>query len=40
MNYRIEKKAAFQIAGIKKRLPVNVEENFTEIPQFWNQFMK
>ena len=40
MNYRIEKKAAFKIAGIKKSLPVNVEENFTEIPQFWNQFFQ
>ena len=37
MKYRIEKKAAYKIAGVKKQLPVNVEENFTEIPKFWGE---
>ena len=37
MNYRIETKEAFRIVGAKRRYPMNAEENFAEIPKFWNQ---
>ena len=35
MNYRIEKKDAFRIVGTKGHYELNVEENFTQIPAFW-----
>lgn len=35
MNYRIEKKSAFRIVGVKEHLPMDVEMNFARIPQFW-----
>lgn len=37
MNYRIEKKDAFRIVGIKEHYKLNVEENFAQIPAFWAQ---
>ena len=35
MNYRIEKKDAFRIVGVKEHYELNVEENFGQIPAFW-----
>lgn len=35
MNYRIEKKEAFRIVGVKKHMEWNVEENFAQAPQLW-----
>lgn len=35
MNYRIEKKEAFRIVGVKAHYGLNVEENFAQIPEFW-----
>ncbi len=35
MNYRIEKKDAFRIVGVKENYKLNVEENFAQIPLFW-----
>ncbi len=35
MNYRIEKKDAFRIVGVKEHHELNVEENFAQIPAFW-----
>ena len=37
MNYRIETKEAFRIVGMKKRFPMDVEENFSEVPRFWQE---
>ncbi len=37
MNYRIEKKEAFRIVGVKKRYELNIEENFSEVPMFWQK---
>lgn len=37
MNYRIEKKDAFRIVGVKEHMELNVEENFARIPQFWEE---
>lgn len=37
MNYRIEKKDAFKIAGISQHYSMNVEENFSQIPLFWRK---
>lgn len=37
MNYRIEHKEAFRIAGVMRHFKLNVEENFTEVPKFWTQ---
>lgn len=37
MNYRIENKDAFRIVGVKAHYEMNVEENFMQIPQFWQQ---
>lgn len=36
MDYRIEKKEAFRIAGIVKSLDKDIEKNFKEVPQMWN----
>ncbi len=35
MYYRIEKKEAFKIIGIKEHYTINIEENFKSIPLFW-----
>ncbi|MFA0814464.1 MAG: effector binding domain-containing protein [Anaerofustis sp.] len=37
MNYRIQQKDAFQIIGVKERYPINSEQNFAEIPTFWQK---
>lgn len=37
MEYRIEKKEAFRIVGVKESMDVNLEENFAKIPQLWQQ---
>lgn len=35
MNYRIEKKEAFRIVGVKEHYEINIEENFATVPIFW-----
>ncbi|WP_242870127.1 GyrI-like domain-containing protein [Tindallia californiensis] len=40
MNYKIEKKEAFRIVGVKKHFDCNIEENFSEIPQFWTEVIQ
>jgi len=35
MNYKIEKKDAFRIVGVKEHLTLNVEENMTRVPVLW-----
>lgn len=35
MEYRIEKKEAFRIVGMKGKLSKDLEENFREVPQMW-----
>jgi AraC family transcriptional regulator len=35
MDYRIEKRDAFRIVGVKAHYALNVEENFAQIPIFW-----
>ncbi|WP_410772608.1 GyrI-like domain-containing protein [Fontibacillus sp. BL9] len=37
MNYKIEKKEAFRIVGVKESMNVNLEENFVEVPRLWQQ---
>ncbi len=37
MNYKIETKDAFRIVGVKKHFPMDVEENFAEVPRFWQE---
>ncbi len=37
MNYKIETKDAFKIVGVKKNYPMNVEENFMNVPLFWQE---
>ncbi len=37
MNYRIEKKEAFRIVGVKEHHDIHVEENFAQIPLFWQK---
>ncbi|SFD25177.1 AraC family transcriptional regulator [Clostridium uliginosum] len=37
MDYRIVKKDAFRIVGIKGLIGKNVEESFKIVPQLWNQ---
>ncbi len=37
MNYKIETKEAFRIVGAKRNYIMNAEENFSEIPMFWNE---
>ena len=37
MNYRIVKKEAFRIVGVKKHFRINIEENFAEVPLFWQK---
>jgi AraC family transcriptional regulator len=40
MDYRIVKKDAFRIVGMKSLLGKNIEENFKIVPEFWNQVSK
>lgn len=35
MEYRIEKKEAFRIVGVKTQMDKDVEKNFQKIPRFW-----
>lgn len=37
MNYRIEKKEAFRIVGVKEHMDLNVDENFAKVPLFWQK---
>jgi len=37
MNYKIVTKESFRIVGVKERYPVNIEENFEKVPQFWQK---
>lgn len=37
MNYRIEKKDAFRIIGVKEHFDVNLEEGFLKVPLFWQK---
>lgn len=39
MDYRIEEKKAFEVAGIVKRISTKDGINFTEVPAFWRQSM-
>lgn len=40
MNYRIEKKEAFRIVGVKEHMKLDVEKNFARTPQFWAETMQ
>lgn len=35
MNYRIEKKAAFRVVGVERKLEREIERNFEAVPQMW-----
>lgn len=35
MNFRIEKKDGFKIAGVKEHFSMNLEESFANVPLFW-----
>lgn len=37
MNYRIEKKDAFRIVGVKEHFEGNLEEGFLKVPLFWQK---
>lgn len=37
MNYRIEKREAFRIVGVKEHYKIDVESNFAEVPLFWQR---
>lgn len=37
MNYRIEKKEAFRVVGVKEHYEINIEENFAAVPMFWQK---
>lgn len=37
MNYRIEKKDAFKIVGIKEHFTGGIDESFAKVPGFWNK---
>lgn len=37
MNYKIEKKEAIRIVGVKEHLDMNVEECFSRVPLFWQE---
>jgi AraC family transcriptional regulator len=37
MNYRIEKKEAFRIVGVKEHFDMNLEEAFAQVPLFWQK---
>lgn len=40
MNYRIEKKEAFRIVGVKEHLDMTVEESMERVPQFWAETLQ
>lgn len=35
MNYRIEKKDAFKIVGVRQHFAMNIEDSFANVPLFW-----
>lgn len=37
MDYKIVKKEGFKIAGISKKVTTKNDENFNQIPKFWNE---
>lgn len=37
MNYRIEKKEAFRIVGVKEHYTIDIEQNFVNVPIFWQK---
>lgn len=37
MEYKIEKKEAIRIVGVKERFTMNVEESFAKVPVFWQE---
>lgn len=37
MNYRIEKKDAFRVAGVSSPMETDMEKNFSVIPLFWDK---
>lgn len=37
MNYKIESREAFRIVGPKRHYPMNVEDNFAQVPLFWQE---
>lgn len=37
MNYRIEKKEAFRIVGVKENMEFDPEKSFIRVPQFWQE---
>lgn len=37
MNYKIEKKEAFKIIGVKKHYSASIEECFASVPVFWQE---
>ncbi len=37
MNYKIETKDSFKIVGVKEHMELNVEENFAQVPLFWQK---
>ncbi|MEL7569393.1 MAG: AraC family transcriptional regulator [Eubacteriaceae bacterium] len=40
MNYKIEKKEAFKIIGVKKHYSASIEECFASVPIFWQETIK
>ena len=40
MNYKIEKRDAIRIVGVKEHMDLNVEENFANVPLFWQKTMQ
>ncbi|SHI67742.1 AraC family transcriptional regulator [Desulfosporosinus lacus] len=37
MNYRIEKKSPFKIAGVREHYSMNIEDSFAKVPLFWQK---
>lgn len=40
MDYRVEKKDAFQVVGVRKRVTTKKGANFKVIPAYWDEVMK
>ena len=40
MNYRIENKESFKVVGVKKQFLMNMDDAFTQVPQFWLETIK
>lgn len=40
MDYHIQKRDAFKIVGVSKRISTVNDENFTTVPKFWNEVMR